>query len=186
MLRSEYQPTHRSELISAGALWAHVVAFAFLFPLAIARLPNKPSSRLSCLLLHPVQPFPHVCELRHLRLVVLLSEPPVSLMVHPLGPLRKWLHHVRAPSEPLLDGLCPAKSAGHLVLPLALVDQIVAMTAQEVAPRSVKECYPPAATRTWTDKPGPLPAEVTHEGVCPLSRATADLYAPPTGPRFAN
>ncbi len=46
MLRSEYQPTHRSELISAGALWAHVVAFAFLFPLAIARLPNKPSSRI--------------------------------------------------------------------------------------------------------------------------------------------
>jgi signal transduction histidine kinase len=39
----------------------------------------------------------------------------------------------------------------HLVLPLALVDQIVAMAAQEVAPWSVKDRYPPTAGCSKTD-----------------------------------
>src|SRR5215207_1863961 len=83
-------------------------------------------------------------------------------MVHPLGPLREWLHHARAPSETLPNRLRLVKSPVHPILPLALVYEVVAMTAEEIAPRSVQDCNPPAATRTWTDKPGPLPAEVAH------------------------
>src|SRR5215208_8156329 len=80
-------------------------------------------------------------------------------MVHPHGPLREGLHHVRAAAEPLPNRLRPAKGAIHLVLPLVLVDQIVAMTAQEVAPRSVKECYSSAASCARTDKPWLLSSE---------------------------
>src|SRR5215211_7870166 len=83
-------------------------------------------------------------------------------MVHPLRSLREELRHVRAPSESLPDGLCFAKSTVHLVLSLALVDQIVAMTAQEVAPWSVQKCNPPATTSSRTDKPRPLPSEVAR------------------------
>src|SRR5215204_4788377 len=106
---------------------------------------QTPQARLSHLLLHLVQPLPHSGKLLHLRLVVFLSEPPVSLMVHSLGPLREGLSHVRAPSKALPDRLRPAKSTVHLVLLLTFVDQIVAMTAQEVAAQTVKESYPPTA-----------------------------------------
>src|SRR5215207_2633246 len=121
---------------------------------------QTPQARLSHLLLHLVQPLPHSGKLLHLRLVVFLSEPPVSLMVHSLGPLREGLSHVRAPSKALPDRLRPAKSTVHRVLSLALVNQVVAMTAQEVAPRSVQDGHPPTASGSGTDKPRPLPSEV--------------------------
>jgi hypothetical protein len=70
------------------------------------------------------------------------------------------LRHVRVPSEALPDRLCPAKSTVHLVLPLALVDEIVAITAQEVAPRPVQNRNPAAAPGSRTDEPGPLSTEV--------------------------
>src|SRR5215203_4851706 len=91
--------------------------------------------------------------------------PPVALVgspVHSFGLLWEWLCHVRAPSKPLPDGLRLVKSPGHCVIPLALVNKLVAMSAQEVAPRSVKECYPPATSRSGTDKPRPLPTEVAR------------------------
>src|SRR5215208_377826 len=94
--------------------------------------------------------------------MVLPPEPLVGLPVHPLGLLREWLHHVRAPSETLPDGLRLVEGSVHLVIPLALVDEIVAVTTQEVAPRSVKESYPPAASRARTDEPRPLPSEVAR------------------------
>src|SRR5215208_2630383 len=97
------------------------------------KLPNKPPNRtLTQLPLHPVQPLPHTGKLLHLGLVVLPEHPHVGVMVHSLGSLRERLHHVSAAAEPLPDCLRPAKSTVHLVLPLALVDKIVAMTAQEI------------------------------------------------------
>src|SRR5215204_857385 len=90
---------------------------------------------------------------------MLPPQPLVGPPVHSLGLLGEGLSHVRAPSEPLPNRLCPAKSTVHPVLPLALVDQIVAMTAQEVAPRPVKECYSSAASCARTDKPWPLSSE---------------------------
>src|SRR5687768_9166382 len=119
---------------------------AFVSSMAVPKnCRTNPSRALSYLLLELIQPLPHADELRHLRLVVFLSEPPVSLMVHPLGPLREGLRHVSASSETLPNRLGPAKSTVHLVLPLALVDEVVAMTAQEVASQTVKESYPPTA-----------------------------------------
>src|SRR5215211_7735047 len=136
---------------------------------------RTPQTGLSHLLLQFIQPLPHGDELRHLRLVVFLSEPPVSLMVHPLWLLGKRLRHVSAPSEPLPDSLRPAKSTVHLVLPLALVDEVVAMAAQEVAPRSVQNRNPAAAARSRTDKPRPLPSEVARR---PGQGARAPLHLP--------
>ena len=46
------------------------------------------------------------------------------------------------------------------VIPLALINEIVAVPAQEVAPRSVKERNPLAASRSRADKLGPLSPEV--------------------------
>src|SRR5215203_3912461 len=86
-------------------------------------------------------------------------------MVHPLGPLREGLRHVRAPSKALPDRLRPAKGTVHLVLPLTLVDQIVAMTAQKVASQPVQDCHPPAASGSRTDEPRPLPSEVARRPV---------------------
>src|SRR5215203_2369976 len=83
-------------------------------------------------------------------------------MVHPLGPLRERLRHVRAPSKALPYRLRPAKSTMHLVLPLALVDEIVAMAALEVPPWTVEDSNPLAASRSGTDKPRPLPTEVAR------------------------
>jgi hypothetical protein len=88
--------------------------------------------------------------------------PLIGLPVHPLGLLRERFHHVRAPSEPPTDVLCPVQSPVHLVVSLALVDQIVAMTAQEILPRSVQDRDPPAASGSRTDEPGPLPTEVAR------------------------
>ncbi len=50
----------------------------------------------------------------------------------------------------------------HPVVPLALVDEIVAVAAQEVAPRSVQDRNPPAAVRSGADEPGPLSSEVAR------------------------
>src|SRR5215207_941070 len=125
---------------------------------------QTPQARLSHLLLHLVQPLPHSGKLRHLRLVVFLSEPPVSLMVHSLGPLREGLSHVRAPSEPLPNRLRPAKSTVHLVFALAFVTEVVAVAAQEILPRPVQHSYPPAAARSRADEPRPLASEVAR---CP-------------------
>src|SRR5215203_493499 len=96
----------------------------------------------------------------HIRLVVLPTEPLVGLTVNPSGLLLEGSCHVRSPSKPLPDRLRPPKGAGHLVLPLALVDQIVAVAAQEVASRPVEDRHSPAAPRARTDEPGPLSAEV--------------------------
>src|ERR687894_461335 len=94
----------------------------FLFPLTIPKTAEQtPQAGLSYLLLHLVQPLSQAGKLLHLRFAVLFSEAPVSVMVHPLRPLREWLHHARAPSEPLPYGLRPAKSPVHPILPLALV-----------------------------------------------------------------
>jgi hypothetical protein len=48
----------------------------------------------------------------------------------------------------------------HFVLSLALVDQVVTMTAQKVVTQTVKESYPPTASGSRTDEPRPLPAKV--------------------------
>src|SRR5215204_1897320 len=125
-----------------------------MFPLAIPKTAERtPQARLSHLLLELIQPLPHTCELFHLRLMMPPPQPLVGPPVHPFGLLRERYRHVRTPSEPLPDVLRPAKSTAHLVLPLALVDQIVAMTAQEIAPRSVKDGHPPAASRAGADEP---------------------------------
>src|SRR5215211_6660703 len=91
---------------------------------------------------------------------MLPPEPLIGPPVHPLGLLREWLHHVSAPSEALPNGLRLVERPVHRVLPLTLVDQIVATAAQEVLPWPVKESHPPVASRTWTDKPRPLSTEV--------------------------
>src|SRR5918995_1707517 len=83
-------------------------------------------------------------------------------MVHLLGPLWEGLRHVCAHTEPLPDRLCPAKGTCHLVLPLAIVDEIVAMAAQEIASWSVEHSHPPAASRSRTDEPRPLSNEVAR------------------------
>src|SRR5215218_612767 len=92
--------------------------------------------------------------------MVLPPEPLVRLPVHPLWLLGKQLRHVRAAAEPLPDRLRPAKGTCHLVLPLTLIDEIVAMTAQKVAPQTIKESCPPAAPCSRADRPRPLSAEV--------------------------
>src|SRR5215217_2810666 len=94
--------------------------------------------------------------------MMLPPEPLVGSPLHPFRLLRKGLRHVRAPSEPLPYGLCFVECPVHCAFSLALVDEVVAMTAQEVAPRSVKDRHPPAATRSGTDKPRPLPTEVAR------------------------
>ena len=103
------------------------------FPVSTDHLKSAqqtPQASLSYLLLQLVEQLPHTDKLLHLRLVVLPPEPLVRLPVHPLGLLRKRLYHVRASSEVLPDGLRLVKSPGHCVIPLALVDEVVAMTAQ--------------------------------------------------------
>jgi hypothetical protein len=70
------------------------------------------------------------------------------------------LHHVRAPSKTLPDGLRLVKGMGHRVIPLALVDKIVAMPAQEVASRPIQNRNPPAASRARTDKLRLLPPKL--------------------------
>src|SRR5829696_3466183 len=85
--------------------------------------------------------------------------------MHPLGLLREWLHHVRAAAEPLPNRLRPAKSTVHPLLPLTLVDEPVAMTAQEVAPRPVQDRYRPSASLSGTDEPWPLSTEVARSPV---------------------
>src|SRR5215218_10253543 len=83
-------------------------------------------------------------------------------MVHPLRLLWERLHHVRAAAETLPDRLRPAKSTVHPVFPLALIGEVVAVAAQEVAPRSVQDRNPSAASCTWTDEPEPLSTEVAR------------------------
>src|SRR5829696_1997637 len=91
---------------------------------------------------------------------MLPPQPLVGAPVHPLGLLRERLRHVRATSEPFSDGLRLVKCPVHLIVPLALVDQSVAMAAQEVAPRPVQDCHPPAACRSGADEPRTLSTEV--------------------------
>src|ERR671933_3019767 len=91
--------------------------------------------------------------------------PPMPLVgppMHPLRPLREGLHHVRATSETLPDGLRLVQSPVHLVVPLALVDEVVAMAAQEVAPWPVQDRDSPAASCSGTDEPRPLSPEVAR------------------------
>src|SRR5215203_4995869 len=83
------------------------VTIGFVSPKAIQNCRTNPSVGATQVFLHPVYPRLHACQLLHLRLVVFLSEPPVSLMMHPLGPLWEGLRHVRTPSEPLPDRLRP-------------------------------------------------------------------------------
>src|SRR5215217_5272193 len=128
---------------------------------------ERTSSRLPRLLLQPIQPLPHTCELFHLRLMMPPPEPIVGLPVHPPWLLGERHRHVRAPSETLPDRLGTAKSTGHLVLPLALVDQVVAMTAQEILPLPVEDRHPTSAPGSRTDEPRPLSSEVAH---CPVKR----------------
>src|SRR5829696_1012557 len=98
---------------------------------------------------------------------MLPPEPLVRPPVHPLGLLRERLHHVRATTEPLSDLLCPVQSPVHLVVPLALIGEVVAVPAQEIAPRPVQDDHPPAAAGSGADKPGPLSSEVAGR---PLQR----------------
>src|SRR5215203_5115319 len=97
--------------------------------------------------------------------MVLPPEALVGLPVHPLRLLWERLRYVRTPTEHLPDGLRLVKSPVHSVLPLALVDQIVAMTAQEILPRSVQDRHPPATYSSGTDEPRPLSSEVA---ICPV------------------
>src|SRR5919199_134355 len=98
----------------------------------------------------------------HLCLVMLPPEPVIGLPVHPLGFLWELLHHVRAPSESLPYLLRPHESPVHFLVPLALVAEVVAMPAQEVAPRPVQDRNPPTAARSGADEPGPLSSEVAR------------------------
>src|SRR5215212_7284941 len=94
---------------------------------------QTPQARLSYLLLELILPLPHAEELLHLGLVVLPPEPLVGPPVHALGLLREWLHHVRATSEALLDGLCLVECPVHRVIPLAPVSKVMTVATQEVA-----------------------------------------------------
>ncbi len=163
MLRSECRLTHRNELNSAEAPRAHLVALAFLFPLSMLKTAEQtPQVALSYLPLRLNYPLPHADKLLHLRLVVLPPEPLIGPPAHPLGLLRERLRHVRAPSEPPADVLCPVQSSVHPIIPLALVREVVAVSTQEVVPRSVKDCHPPAASGSGTDESRPLPSEVAR------------------------
>src|SRR4051794_9755476 len=81
----------------------------------------------------------------HLRLVVLPEQLHVGVVVHPFWPLWKRLHHVRAPTELLSNLLRPSESPVPLVLALALVAKIVAVSAQEILSRPVQDRHPPTA-----------------------------------------
>src|SRR5215210_7538848 len=96
---------------------------------------------------------------------MLPPEPLVSAPVHPLGLLREGLRHVRAPSEPLPNRLRPAKCTAHRVLPLTLVDQVVAMTAQEILSQPVQHSHLPTAARARTDEPRSLSTKVAGSPV---------------------
>ena len=54
------------------------------------------------------------------------------------------------------------QSPVHLVIPLALVGKVVAVPAQKVSVRLVKDCHPPAASRARADKPRLLSPEVAR------------------------
>jgi hypothetical protein len=73
---------------------------------------------------------------------------------------RNECHHTLSECTEL--ALRPAKSTVHLVLPLALGDEIVAMTAQEGASWPIQDRKPPAPTGSRTDEPRPLPSEVAR------------------------
>src|SRR5215211_2401161 len=92
--------------------------------------------------------------------MVLPPEPLVGSPAHPLGLPRERLRHVRAAAKAPADVLCPVQSPVHLVIPLALVAEIVAVSAQKVSPRSVQDSDPSAAPRSGTDEPRPLSSEV--------------------------
>src|SRR5215208_436029 len=93
---------------------------------------------------------------------MLPEQPHVGVVVHPFGLLRERLRHVRTTTEPLPYRLRPAKSTVHLVLPLALVGEVVAVAAQEILPQPVQHSHPPAAARSRADEPGPLSSEVAR------------------------
>src|SRR5215212_8236241 len=80
---------------------------------------------------------------------MLPPEPLVGLPVYPFWLLRERLRRVRAPSKTLPDGLCPVEGMVHRVTSLALVDEIVAMTAQLVnlwgVPAGATTICPPVA-----------------------------------------
>src|SRR5215216_8157164 len=54
----------------------------------------------------------------------------------------------------------PGQSSVRLVIPPTLIGEGVAVATQEVAPQSVKDCHPPAASRSGTDEPRPRSTEV--------------------------
>jgi len=58
--------------------------------------------------------------------------------------------HICAAAQALSNFLCPVQSPVHLAIPLAFVDKIVAMAAQEVAPRPVEDDHPPTASSSGT------------------------------------
>src|SRR5215208_13850 len=75
----------------------------------------------------------------------------------------------------LTDCLRLVERPVHHVILLALVDELVAMTTQEVAPRSVQDCHPAATSRSRTDKSRPLSTEVAGSPV----KGHAFLYVCP-------
>src|SRR5215208_2438233 len=91
---------------------------------------------------------------------MLPEHPHVDFQVHPPRLLRERLRHVRAPSEPPSYGLRLVECSVHPVLSLTPIGKVVAVATQEVAPRTVQNRNPPAASRSRTDKPRPLSPEV--------------------------
>ena len=70
-------------------------------------------------------------------------------------------HHLEAEDDEALPYLlCSPEGTVRLTLPLALVAKVVALAAQEIVPRPVKDRNPPAAARSGTDEPGPLSSKV--------------------------
>ena len=98
----------------------------------------------------------------YLGLIVLRAQPHVGVVVHPLWLVGERLHHVRTTPEARPDLLRPSESTGVLVLALALVSEVVAVTAREILPRPVQDRHPPTAPIPGADEPGALSPEVAR------------------------
>src|SRR5215210_1784388 len=99
------------------------------------------------------------------------AQPHVGIEVHSLWLLRERLQHVGTTPETRPYLLCPSESTGLPVLSLALVAQVIAVSAQKILPRPVQNRHPPATrnlvNHAGADEPGPLSPEVARR---PLQR----------------
>ncbi len=115
---------------------------------------------------------------RHL-IEVSASESGKGGAVHSFRFLRKPVIHATTPSEPLLDGLSTAQGAFKVSFALALICQLMAVTASKDCP-TVQDRHSPCASPRWAVQPRTLTTVVARRVRYPnrVFRLLPYLYIP--------